>query len=169
MTARLIILGFSILMFGGCRQYEKVKLDKIIFHTTRCLGLCPAYHSQIDRNKTLLLHSEYVDNTPGINTDLNNPDTSRIGYFTGQVSDRQYTELVNELENIGLDDLQFDGVDCCDASTKTIIVYYNGKRKFLKSMFPPREADKLISLLRSICESTKTQRTDKIFQVEDKE
>ncbi|WP_443092815.1 DUF6438 domain-containing protein [Chryseolinea sp. T2] len=169
MTLRLIILGLSILIFDGCRRYEKVKLDKIIFHTSRCFGSCPAYHSQIDSNRTLLLHSEYVDNTPDINTDLNNPDTSRIGYFTGQVSDRQYKELVNELEDIGLDDLQFDGMDCCDASTKTIIVYYNGKRKFLKSMFPPREADKLISLLRSICESTNTQRTDKMFQIEDKE
>jgi hypothetical protein len=168
-TQRLITLIFFIFAFGGCRHYEKVKLDKIIFHTSRCFGSCPAYHSQIDSNKTLLLHAEYVDNTLDIQTDLNNSDSSKMGYFTGQVNDRFYTELVNELENVGLDDLQFDGADCCDGSTKTIIVYYNGKRKFLKSMFPPKEANKLISILRNICESTNTQRTDKTFQIEDKE
>lgn len=164
---RLIILTASVLIFGGCRQYEKIKLEKIIFHTSRCFGSCPAYHSQIDNNKTLHLYSEYVDNTPDINTDLNNPDTSRMGYFTGRVSDRLYTQLENELQNIGIDNLQFDGQDCCDGSVETIIIYYNGKRKFLKSMFPPREADKLISLLLNIAESTPTKRSNNTFDIED--
>lgn len=166
---RLIILIVSVLIFGACRQYEKIKLEKIIFHSTRCFGSCPAYHAQIDSTRTLLLYSEYVDKTPDINTDLNNPDTTEMGYFTGQVSDRQYNELVAELENVGPDNLDFDGRDCCDGSTKTIIIYYNGKRKFLKSMFPPREADKLISVLRQICESTVTQRTNQTFDIEGSE
>lgn len=165
---RLIVLTALILILASCVQYKKIKLEKIIFHTSRCFGSCPAYHTQIDSTGTLLLYSEYVDKTPDINTDLNNPDTTKMGYFTGQVSDRQYKELVNELENVGLDNLHFDGRDCCDGSTKTIIIYFNGKRKFLKSMFPPREADKLISQLRYITESTVTQRTNQTFKIEDK-
>lgn len=166
MILRLAILTGFIFILGGCRQYEKIKLEKIIFHTSRCFGSCPAYHSQISSNQNLLVYSEYVDKTPDISTDLNNPDTSKMGYFTGRVSDWQYKELVNELENVGLDDLQFDEIDCCDASIKTIIVYYDGKRKFLKSMRPPREADKLIALLRFIVETTATQRTNKSFEIE---
>jgi hypothetical protein len=41
-----------------------------------------------------------VDNTADINTDLNNPDTSKMGYFTGKVSDRLYLELVAELKKL---------------------------------------------------------------------
>ena len=133
------------------------------------MGSCPAYHAQIDSTGTLLLYSEYVDKTPDINTDLNNPDTTKMGYFTGRVSDRQYNDLIKELENVGLENLRFDGRDCCDGSTKTIIIYYNGKRKFLKSMFPPREAGKIISQLRYIAESTPTQRTNQKFDIENGE
>lgn len=161
-----IIFIFSVLLLGNCTQYKKIKLEKVIFHTSRCFGTCPAYHSEIDRNQNLLLYSEYVSKTPGIYTNLNNPDTSKMGYFVGKVSDNKYQELLNEIENIGLDNLKFDGLDCCDGSIKTIIVYYNGKGKFLKSMRPPREADRLISILRFIDESTKTQRTDKKFTIE---
>jgi len=162
-------LTTSILILGSCGQYKKIKLEKIIFHTTRCFGRCPAYHAQIDSTGTLRVYSEYVTNTPDINTNLNNPDTTKMGYFTGRISDRQFKELISELENIGLDNLKFDGRNCCDGSTKTIIIYYNGKRKFLKSMFPPREADKLISLLRYIIETNMTQRTNQKFDIEDSE
>ncbi len=163
---KLAILCVSVLLFSECRRPEKINLEKIVFHTTRCFGSCPAYHSQIDSNKAFRLFAEYVGNTPDIAINLNNPDTSKMGYFTGTVSNTQYAELENELQLIGLDNLHFDGADCCDGSVKTIIIYYNGKRKVLKSMRPPREADKLISLLRYITESTSTQRTKKIFLIE---
>ena len=165
---RPVMVILFILAFVGCRRYERVKLEKIIFHNSRCFGSCPAYHFQIDSSKALLLYSEYMHNTDN-QAGVNDPDTSKMGYFTGQVNDRLYGELVSELGNVGLDELQFDGANCCDGSTKTIIVYYNGKRKVLKSMFPPKEAGKLISLLRSIAETTNTQRTDKRFQIEDSE
>jgi len=164
---RLItIFIISVLCFISCRKPEKIRLEKIIFHTSRCFGSCPAYHSQIESNKTFHLFAEYVSNTPDIATNLNNPDTSKMGYFTGTVSDIRYAELENELQIIGLDNLQFDDVDCCDGSIKTIIIYYNGKRKALRSMRPPREADKLISLLRYITESTLTHKTTQKFDIE---
>jgi hypothetical protein len=164
---RLItIFIISVLCFIGSRKPEKIRLERIVFHTSRCFGSCPAYHSQIDSNKTFHLFAEYVSNTPDIATNLFNPDSSKMGYFTGRVSDTRYTELESELQIIGLDNLQFDGVDCCDGSIKTIIIYYNGKRKALRSMRPPREADKLISLLRYITESTSTHRTNQKFEIE---
>jgi hypothetical protein len=34
-----------------------------------------------------------------------------------------------------------------DAPVTTLIIYYNGQRKYMKSMFPPTIADKLIEFL----------------------
>lgn len=164
---QLIIVSISVLLLLGCKRVDDMKLEKIIFHTSGCFGHCPIFHSEIDSAKGFRLFSEYVDETPDIHTELySNPDSSRIGYFTGNVSDLLYKRLENELQIVGLGDLKFDGVDCCDGSVVTIIVYYNGKKKFFKSMFPPKEASKLVSILRQITESTTVERTSETFEIE---
>jgi hypothetical protein len=164
----LFVLLITIIISDfGCTQPEKIKLSRIIFHTSRCFGSCSSQSIQIDSNRVMLLHSVHVDATPGIGIDFN-PDSSRIGYFTGTISERLYTELEHELQNIQLRDLKFDGVSCCDGSVITIIVYYNGKRKFLKSMSPPAKARRLIDMLRYIGASTAVKRTKERFFIEER-
>lgn len=164
---RIIIITSIISILFGCGQSDKnVKLDKIIFHTSMCFGTCPTYHLQVDNNREIKLYAEQVYKNP---QDFGSfeTDTTKTGYFVGIVADTTFRKLTNELSNIGLDTLEFDGASCCDGSLITIIIYYNGKRKFLKSMFPPDKANKLIGTLYDICETSKLTRTTEKFKIED--
>lgn len=154
----------------GCGQTDKKQkekthsFEKIIFHTTGCFGTCPTYHLQLDSNKKIKLFAERVyKNDKDFSFDL---DTAKTGYFNGVASDSTFTLLDNELKSIGLDTLEFDGASCCDGSLITIIVYYDGKRKYLKSMFPPDKASKLIGILYDICEKSTLTRTTQKFEIE---
>ena len=142
------------------------KFEKIIFHTSTCLGLCPAYHLQINNDKQFKLFAETVfveDSKPG----EHKIDTNKIGYFTGTVSNSNYKKLIKQLQNCNLDTLTFEDVTCCDAPLITIIVYYNGKRKYLKSMFPPDITEDLIATLNNICENSELHRSQFKFTIEE--
>ncbi len=164
-SVQLIILASFVFTIKGCKQNEEIRLEKIIFHTSRCMGSCPEYHAQIDNDRLILLHAEYVSksSTP---INLYDPDTARMGYFKGKVREEHYAELEGVLQNIRLSHLRFNGITCCDASVITIIIYYNNQRKVLQSMLPPKEAMKLIDLLRHIVESTPVQRAAEPFELE---
>jgi hypothetical protein len=73
--------------------------------------------------------------------------------------------LITLLQICDIDKLKFDGPDCCDLPIRTIIVYYNGKRKYLRAMFPPERAENLINYLYNICEYSKLQ-VSNIFNIE---
>jgi hypothetical protein len=161
----IFLLTMVLTALGNCNQAnKKIKLEKIIFHTSECFGACPTYHLQVDGDKSLKLYAERVyRKDKGFSREQ---DTARTGYFTGSVSDTTFNKLLQELETVGLDTLEFEGPNCCDGSLKTIIVYYNGKRKFLKAMFPPEKAHPLIAVLYEICGNSKLQRTQKKFEIE---
>jgi hypothetical protein len=142
------------------KHYKPIKLKKIIFHTSICNGLCPAYHLQIDSDKKIKLFAEVV-----FMIDHKKLDSNKIGYFSGSISDTTFKNLITHLQMCNIDKLTFDGSTCCDAPLRTIIVYYNRKRKYLKSMSPPDRAEHLIDYLNYICEYSKLQRTEK-FNIE---
>jgi len=144
---------------------QQVSFEKIIFHTTACNGACAVYHLQVEADKTLKLFAESVYKTEkGFPS---GQDTTKTGYFTGAVNDTSFVLLNKELDSIGLDSLEFNDAQCCDGSIITIIVYYNGKRKFLRSMFPPAKARKLIAILYDIsCKSNLTRTANK-FDIEE--
>jgi len=159
-----------IVILSGCGESVKNQTDskssfeKIIFHTTGCFGTCPTYHLQVDADKSLKLFAETVyRNEKRISTEQ---DTTKTGYFNGVVNDSTFALLNKALKTIGLDTLEFDDATCCDGSVKTIIVYYEGKRKFLRSMFPPEKAARLISILYDICEKSSLTKTSKKFDIE---
>ena len=138
--------------------------EKIIFHTTGCFGFCPTYHLEVKNTKDFKFFAEKV-----YKTDTGRPftdDSVKMGYFKGVVTDSLFSHLDQELKTIGLDTLDFDGPDCCDGSTTTLIVYYKGKRKELRAMFPPQEANKLISILKDICEKSTLIPSSEEFVIE---
>ena len=138
--------------------------EKIIFHTTGCFGFCPTYHLEVDNSKRVKLFAEQV-----FKKEEGFPfqeDSLKMGYFKGEVNDSTFAKLNQELKTIGLDKLNFDGANCCDGSTITIIVYYQGKRKVLTSMFPPQEAQKLIEILYEICEESSLVPSEEKFVIE---
>jgi len=162
---KIILWIFTTTLLLSVQSDNPIKLEKIIFHTSMCLGNCPIYHLEVDQNKTFKLYAEKVYKDP-TNFKSQEMDSSKVGYFVGKLDAETYTKLITELNSVGLDSLKFDGPNCCDAQIKTLIVYYNGKRKYLKSMFPPQKASNLISILYEICKSGKGQRTSKQFTIE---
>jgi hypothetical protein len=168
--AKVFYILTILMLFFGCGQTDKKQtekrhsFEKIIFHTTGCLGTCPTYHLQLDANKQIKLFAETVyKNDQDFSIE---EDAVKTGYFKGVANDSTFALLDNELKNIGLDTLEFDSASYFDVSLKTIIVYYDGKRKFLKSMFPPDKANKLIGILYDICEKSILTRTTRKFDIE---
>ena len=146
---------------------QKVSIDtaftfeKIIFHTTGCEGTCPTYHLSVDKDKKIELYSEIVYKASGFNL-----DKAKIGYFKGSVSDTTFAKLLHELKNIGLDTLNFGDTKGYDGPIKTIIIYYNGKRKFFKAMFHSKNSNKLIQTLYEICRASDTKKVKRKFEIE---
>lgn len=160
---KLLLISIAILTLFSCIQTDNTfKLEKIIFHTSVCFGACPVYHLQVDKDKNIKLYAEKNFQKDTFNV----IDTARTGYFTGTVSDTSFNKLITQLQTIGLDTLEFDGATCCDGSLKTIIIYYDGKRKYLKSMFPPEKAKPLIATLYEICQTPNLRKTEEKFDIE---
>jgi len=155
---RLLFIVFAFILIG-CNS-DNPSFDKVIFHTSMCFGNCPVYHLELDKNKNVKLYTEL---TYGKNWEV---DSSKMGYFEGLVSETTFEKLSFIIKTIGIDTLHFNNVLCCDGSVYTIIVYHNGKRKFLQSMTPPIKARELIMNLYEVCRKSNLKRTNKKFKIE---
>jgi len=139
---------------------ETISFEKIIYHTTICFGTCPIIDLEIDSNKNVYLSGEfYKEGYLGI-------DSIKSGQFVGVLSDSLYNELLNILKTCNLRTLNFREADCCDGPITTLIIYYNGQRKYLKSMFPPTIADKLINFMYLLRDRAILTRTDEKRKIE---
>ena len=141
---------------------SNLKLEKVVFHTTECFGTCSVYHLQVDGSKSFRLHAPIVYSNKGFQS-----DTVLQGYFIGQLSDTLYKKLIKALQTSNLRTLQMRSASCCDGSITTVIVYFNGQRKYFKTMFPPMIANNLIATLYEICENSNGTKTDEKFKLED--
>lgn len=167
------LLLFFLLGCGTTKQQQTnqnlsektTPFEKLIFHTSSCFGTCPVLHLELNADKNFKLYAEgvYFQNT-GFPLQ---PDSSKMGYFTGVVADTLFTSIINEYNKIGMDTLTFNNVECCDASIITIIAYYKGKRKYLRSMFPPPATRDFISRLYDVCEKNKMTKSNKKFKIEE--
>jgi hypothetical protein len=140
-----------------------IKFDKIIFHTTECFGTCPVYHLEVDKSKNVKLNSQIVYNPiTGFQS-----DTASQGYFMGRLSDTTFEKLIKALGTCNLRTLKMKNALCCDGSIKTIIVYFNGQRKYFKTMFPPMIANEVVKTLFDICEKGGLKKTADKFKIEE--
>ncbi|MXV51334.1 hypothetical protein GS399_10170 [Pedobacter sp. HMF7647] len=137
------------------------KFEKITFHTTTCMGNCRIYHLQIDSTKAFKLRAPLPSNSIPLRRSIVSQDR-----FTGSVSDSLYDKLIFALKTSNLRTLKMNEVLCCDAPELTIIVHFNGQRRYFKTMFPPLLADNLVRTLYSICENQKGMLTDEKFDFE---
>jgi len=161
-SKRIFSISCFLLLFASCNNVGKSQFEKIIFHTTRCFGACPIFHLELNKDKKVRLYAESVS----ISEENWKKDTSKTGYFEGEVSDSTFQKLSSIIKSIGIDTLTFRHELCCDGSVYTIIVYRNGERKFLQSMFPPAKAGPLIGTLFQICEGSHLTRSSKPFKIE---
>jgi hypothetical protein len=155
-----IIYALALLSLS-CNN-NRPAFDKIIFHTSICFGTCPAYHLELDSHRRIKLFAESVP-------DEKLPmwhDTTKMGYFTGIADENKFDQLSHIIQTIGVEKLKFNGINCCDGSMIRIIIYRNGKKTMLASMFPPEKAGPLISVLYQICGTSNLKRSTKPFNIE---
>jgi hypothetical protein len=130
-----------------------IHFEKIVYHTTTCFGSCPEIDLEIDSNKRIYIHASYLmDSSSQINE-------KRSGRFEGELRDSLYNELILSIQTCNLKTLEFSMVDEYDAPVRTIIIYFNGQRKYFKSNFPPNIANDLIDYLSGIRDRAKLDRT----------
>jgi len=159
---KIILFTVFAVALSACKSAkDNFQFEKISYHSGPCFGSCPSYHMEVSNDKTIRLIGDSL-----YNKRMGNRDMSRVGYFTGTVEDSTFNKLVNELRNAGLDTLKFRGPNCCDAPIKTLIVRYNGKRKYLHAMFPPDHARRLIAVLNDIYAHSRFKPTSQRFEIE---
>ena len=80
-----------------------------------CLGTCPIYHLEIDNDKQIKLFVEEFYIEESFEKDL-----SRIGYFTGKLSEKEFLSLMKLLESIDFNESKTIENHCCDEYLKKI-------------------------------------------------
>lgn len=136
--------------------------EKIIYHTTSCYGNCPTIDLELDKNGNVYLDGEFYKD----NIIFGEIDSNKSGQFIGKLDDTLFNEFINILQTCNLNNLIFPTREGADGPVTTIIIYYNGKRKYLKSMFPPTIADKLIGYLYQVNERILLTRTSEKRKLE---
>jgi hypothetical protein len=118
---------------------KTISFEKLIYHATRAWS-GPTISLEIDSNKSLYMH--YTNNTGGADSGM------ASGNYSAVLDDASYKELIYNLQHCNLRTMRFGNIEGADSPVVTLIVYFNGKRKYLKSMFPPRISNDLLAFIR---------------------
>ena len=159
-----IALVTTILFISCASNKNSTNFEKLVYNSSMCFGNCPIIHLQVTSDKTLLLSKMKISRMSAQAADDNSLKKEEFKYYKGKVSDDLYNQLLSEL--IKTDTLALEGPNCCDASMKTMIAYYNGKRKYVKTMFPSAQGRNLFSILRKISETKNLTETSEKFEFE---
>jgi hypothetical protein len=113
-----------------------VSFEKLVYHSFYG-GNAPHMSLQVDSAKNLyvLFRNEY-----GVKT-------LRKGTYSAMLDDETYNQLIDQLQNAQLRALRFGNFKGADSPITSLIIYFNGKRKQLKSIAPPRVARDLLNFI----------------------
>ncbi len=136
-----------------------IAFERLIYHSTACFGWCPILDIAIDNSRNVYMKAKVF--TPAMAT-----DTLRSGTFAGKLNENKYRELVQLLQTCNLRNLEFPEVIGADAPETTLIIYFNGQQKYLRSMFPPLIAQQLISFLHTLHKNVSLPRTTEVRVLE---
>ncbi|RZJ70699.1 DUF6438 domain-containing protein [Flavobacterium sp.] len=140
----LVLLVFAASL-GCATKSESSSFEKIVYHTSGCFGFCPIYHLQVEGNGKIRLHIERVY------TNGREVDSTKIGYYEGTLDKALYSKLESEIRKFDTSKIKFENTSCCDGVLKTVILYRNGKREFVREMFEPEQMRPLVGVLNEIC------------------
>jgi len=93
-------------------------------------------------------------------------DSSQIEYFSGVISDEIFKKVKTELQKVKNENATEEITRFSESPKYTIIIYSNGKRKFIQHINPTENTLELINLLRKICETNGFNRANEKFQIE---
>lgn len=162
-----IALVTTILFISCASNKNSSNFEKLVYNSSRCFGDCPIIHFQVTSDKTLLLSKMKISRMSAQAAGDYSIKKEEFKYYKGKVSDDLYNQMLAEL--VTTDSVNLEGPNCCDASMKTMIAYYNGKRKYVKTMFPSAEGKNLFSILQKISESENLTETSEKFEFETEE
>ncbi len=109
---------------------------------------------EIDNKRNIYLSGQFFKDYSGYEI-----DTIKTGIFVGKLDKKLYNEFILLLRSCNMRTLYFPEKRGADAPVTTLIVYVNGQRKYLKSMFPPMISYKLIHFLYTLREGANLTRT----------
>jgi len=160
---KTIFYALVFLTILGCSATKEVStFEKIVFHSSRCFGSCPIINLQVNKDKSILLSKTAAPMKGKLSDNVSKEE--EFHYFRGTLNSELYDQLISELNKI--QELKFDGPNCCDAPMKTLIIYQGGKRKAVETMFPPEEAEGLISILYQISKLDNLTEVNEKFEIE---
>lgn len=154
------VLGSCQLRKNGSSGDGHPVFDKIIFHSGFCFGTCPKIDMEINSSRDMLLNREIL-------IGRGQTDTSKSGGYKGLLEQQKFNELVQAVQSSNYAAFRFPDILCCDGPVITMIIYSNGKRTYLKSMMPPKEAEGLISYLRNLALETVLPKTSEAIKIEE--
>lgn len=115
-----------------------IVFEKLVYRATQA-WFSPTVSLQLDNKRNLYLE---IDNGfYGHNKDL------ATGRYVAVLDDSTYKQCISLLQNSSIRRLRFGDVEVKDSPEVTLIVYFNGERKYLKSTFTPRVANDLLSFI----------------------
>ncbi|OHT47039.1 DUF6438 domain-containing protein [Flavobacterium tructae] len=137
------------------------KFERIIFHASYCFGDCPEINLEINAKGEIKMNSVFFKTE-------SSRDNDRSGSFKGKLDLQTFEELKKLIIQSKVVTLNLnDEMLCCDGAVKTIIVYFNGKRKFVRAMFTPAILGELISFLYRIDTVVKLEKSSVVFRFDE--
>ncbi|MCF0057152.1 hypothetical protein [Dyadobacter sp. CY356] len=113
-----------------------IVFEKLVYHS---IFGGPTIALQIDSSKNLFMNY--------INTSSNKKYGLPTGNYSAVLDDETYNELIYHLQNCNIRTLKFRDSKGADSPVISLIIYFNGKRKYLKSIAPPRISADLVSFI----------------------
>lgn len=160
-----IFLMLSIMALTSCEKREEIHIERIVFHTsTSFLGKDPSYHLAINKNR---IASLIVEEAFKNSTKFPTVDSTKIGYYIGQVDEKQFKALERELYRIDITNLQLEDLSISDVSEKSIIIYLQGKKIKIDKTYRSKKLNSLVTMLESIYEDGSFTKVNQQFGIEE--
>lgn len=143
---------------------SSIVFERLIYHTGTCMAHCPSIDIEIDNNRNIYLVAHFYKKShtqeSGIYGEKKyETDLAKSGLFVGKLNMALYRELIQLIQTCNLKTLEFAERPGDDAPETTLIVYYNGERKYLKSRYPPVISKRLLNYLLHINERAALKKT----------
>lgn len=138
-----------------------IQFEKIVYRSDACHGSCPIYHLEIRNDRSF-----YIDVTFFNPLHWTEIDNNKSGIFIGTLDETMYAELIRHIQTSNLKTLFFTDTCISDLPLQTIIIYYNGQRKYLKSKLPPVIVSNLVQFLNQLYDRAPLTKTQEKKQLE---
>ncbi len=130
---------------------DSIRFEKLLFHSTRCYGMCPVLTLMLDSSKQV----EFIGKQNAV----------KQGFYTAKLSKKLYHELLQILSISELDKLINTEQAYIDAPAHAMEIYYNGKMKYIRATDFPIMGQLLLEYLNAIPKKLELRASEQPFQI----